>query len=342
MGLGLPFALARLGLYGLEPGALPFALTWIGVLVAAWLGGLWPAIVVSLVGLAVGNHVLTSGGKPPLGAGGVAFYVAFTLVLAVPADLYHRIASRRRADQRLLADMSQRMHRMARLNAMGELAGTLAHELNQPLTAIAGYADTARVLLRRDPPGVEQATQMLEKVLRQVERSRGIISRVRGQVAGGDLDLRPQSLRAMFDEAAEIGLARDRQHLDLQVELDRGADQVLADRIQIEQVMVNLLRNAAEAMAETRARELRIGSTPAGDGFVECFVADRGPGVSPEISARLFEPFATDKAEGMGVGLAVSRTIVEGHGGRIWAEPNPGGGAVFRFTLRSQQGGAAP
>jgi hypothetical protein len=127
VGLGLPFALLRPALYGIEHGALPFAFTWIGVLVAAWVGGLWPTLVVSLAGLAVGNHILVEAGKAPLGPGGVLFYTLFMLVLAVPAELYHRISRRRRADQQLLADMGQRLQRAARLNAMGELAGTLAH-----------------------------------------------------------------------------------------------------------------------------------------------------------------------------------------------------------------------
>jgi C4-dicarboxylate-specific signal transduction histidine kinase len=341
VGLGLPFALLRPALYGIEHGALPFAFTWIGVLVAAWVGGLWPTLVVSLAGLAVGNHILVEAGKAPLGPGGVLFYTLFMLVLAVPAELYHRISRRRRADQQLLADMGQRLQRAARLNAMGELAGTLAHELNQPLTAIASYAEAARLVLARQPGDSERAAGLLVKILGQTERARGIITRIRGQVSGEALDLKPQSLREMAEEATEVALARARDALDLRLNLDRSADRVLADRIQVEQVMINLVRNAAEAMAGSPTRELRIGSAPAGDGFVECYVADRGPGIAPEVQERLFQPFASDKAEGMGVGLAVSRTIVEGHGGRIWAEPNPGGGAIFRFTLRSAVGGAA-
>lgn len=341
LALGVPFALLRLGVYGLENGELPFAITWIGVLIAAWLGGLWPAILVSLIGLAVGNQVLASADKPTLAVGGVAFYVLFALVLIVPADLYHRVSRRRRVDQALLADMGVRMQRVARLNAMGELAGALAHELNQPLTAIASYADAAHWVLKRDPPDGEQAAELLQKILRQTDRSREIISRIRGQLSGADLKLEPQSLRVMFEEATEIGLARARDALELRFELDRTVDLVLADRIQVEQVMVNLVRNAAEAMAASTPRELRIGSTRGEDGFVECYVADRGPGVSACVQARLFEPFASDKEEGMGMGLAVSRTIVEGHGGRIWADPNPAGGAVFRFTLRTAEGGTA-
>ena len=341
LGLGLPFALLRPALYGLQDGVLPFAFTLIGVLIAAWVGGLWPTLVVSLVGLAVGNHILIEAGKPPLGPGGVLFYALFMLILAVPAELYHRVSRRRRADQQLLADIGQRVQRTSRLNAMGELAGTLAHELNQPLTAIASYAEAARLLLERQPSEPQRAAALLVKILGQTERARGTISRIRGQVSGEALDLKPQSLRQMVEEATEVGLARARDALDLRFSLDRNADRVLADRIQIEQVMINLVRNAAEAMAGSPTRELRIGSAPAGDGFVECYVADRGPGVAPEVQPQLFQPFASDKAEGMGVGLAVSRTIVEGHGGRIWAEPNPGGGAVFRFTLRCAPAGAA-
>ncbi|WP_337186274.1 ATP-binding protein [Phenylobacterium sp.] len=333
--LGVLIISLRLAFTGVPDGEMPFALVWLGVLVAAWIGGFGPATVASAVGLAIGQYILVSGGKSGIGFTGLAFYALFSLILIVPAEIYHRMKRRRQADQRLLADMTERLNRTGRLNAMGELAGALAHELNQPLTAISNYAGAAQYLARNNPTAAEDIAGLLDKIVGQTERSRGIISGIRRRLAGQDLQMAPESLSAMFEEAAEIALPSSaREPIAVRYAFHREADRVMADRIQIQQVMVNLVRNAAEAMAGSPHRELRIGSKLAADGLVECYVADRGPGVSPAMHEKLFQPFATDKAEGMGVGLAMSRTIVEAHGGRISADPNPVGGAIFRFGLR--------
>lgn len=341
--IGVPIVLLRLSLGKVLGAEAPFILTWVGILAATWVGGLWPALIVAAMGLGIGEYVLLSGGKAGLRAVGVLIYILFALALAVPGEMYRHMVRRRETDAKLLAEMRIRLDRVARLNAMGELAGTLAHELNQPLTAISSYADAARWMLKSTPPQTEEAGDILQKIVRQTGRTREIMARVRGYVTGSELELTPQSLSGMFQEAVEVGLVGAvGDGLSMRFEFDDSADQVLSDRIQLQQVMVNLIRNAAEAMANAPRRELRIGSRAIEDSRVECHVADRGTGISAEVAASLFQPFATDKSNGMGIGLAVSRTIVEGHGGKIWAENNADGGAVFRFTLMRAERTAAP
>ena len=150
-----------------------------------------------------------------------------------------------------------------------------------------------------------------------------------------------EAVSAMFEEAAAVAMPGSaRAGVVLRADFDPAADQVLADRIQVQQVMVNLLRNAVEAMAGRPRRELRIGCRARPDGLAQAYVADTGPGLDESLAERLFQPFVSGKAGGMGVGLAISRNIVESHGGAIWAEANAEGGATFHFTLKRAQSAA--
>ena len=140
----------------------------------------------------------------------------------------------------------------------------------------------------------------------------------------------------LVEEASALALVGAKEHaLRVKFQFDPRLDLVLADKVQIQQVLLNLVRNAIDAMIESDRRELTIYTTPGDDDMVTVNVADTGSGIAPEVSAQLFQPFMTTKRHGMGVGLSISRTIVEGHGGKIWAERNPGGGTIFRFTLRA-------
>lgn len=244
------------------------------------------------------------------------------------------LTERQRTEARLQELQSELVH-ISRLTALGEMASTLAHELNQPLSAIANYLrGSVRLLGTQDIPR-ERLTEALEKASEQTLRAGEIIRRLRDFVSRGETERRLESLPKLIEEAGALALVGAKEHgVQVQFNLDPAVNLVLADRVQIQQVVLNLIRNAIDAMEHSPRRELHVAARPVEDGFVQITVADTGPGVSPDVADQLFQPFITTKRHGMGVGLSISRTIVEAHGGRIWAEPTPGGGASFHFTLR--------
>ncbi|MDB5417306.1 MAG: sensor histidine kinase [Phenylobacterium sp.] len=232
---------------------------------------------------------------------------------------------------------AQLLH-VGRLNAMGEMAGTLAHELNQPLTAIASYTSAARRLAERDKGANPRLAELLRKAAEQTVRAGQIIRRVRDFVSRGEVQQHPERVSAMATEATALATSGGiRDGVTVRHKFDRDADMVLADRIQIQQVLVNLVRNATEASATSAAsehREVCVSTSPYQANLVRIDVADTGSGVTPEVAERLFQPFVTSKADGMGVGLSICKSIVEAHGGSIWMEQNKAGGATFSFTLQ--------
>ena len=224
---------------------------------------------------------------------------------------------------------------MSRLTAMGEMASTLAHELNQPLSAITNYLRGSIRLLASDKPELAQIGKALDLAAAQAIRAGDVIRRLRNFVSKGDSERRIESLPKLIEEASALALVGVRQQgVQVRFAMNRSMDLVLVDKIQIQQVLLNLIRNAAEAMEESAVRVLSVSTAGADNGMVEVRVDDSGPGISPEIADRLFLPFVTTKPQGMGVGLSICRTIIEAHGGRLWVEPSPSGGASFRFTLR--------
>ena len=226
---------------------------------------------------------------------------------------------------------------MSRYTALGEMASTLAHEINQPLTAITNYLKGSQRLLDRiEDKSAPVLREALGKAAEQAVRAGHIIRRLREFVARGESDRRIESLPKLIEDASTLALMGARENgIAVSFRLDPKADLVLADRIQVQQVLVNLIRNAIEIMIETpNERRLEIATVAAAEDVAEISVADTGTGLAPEVAAHLFQPFVTTKRKGMGLGLSICRTIVEAHGGKIWVESRPGGGTIFRFTLR--------
>lgn len=243
--------------------------------------------------------------------------------------------TRHKGQEEKVRELQNELLHALRLTAMGQLTSALAHELNQPLTAVMNYMNAARRSLgAAEDPAAVRVRELLEKAVDQTARAGQIIRRLRGFIEKKEPNRSLEDLNASVNEAVALGLvgAADR-NVKVTVRLDPSLPMLLFDRIQIQQVMVNLLQNAVEAMEEMDRREITIATALSAPDVVEVTVADTGPGVDAKMMPRLFEPFATTKSSGLGMGLTICRSIVEAHGGRLWAVPNPGGGAQFRFRL---------
>ncbi|AMK19748.1 MULTISPECIES: sensor histidine kinase [Sphingobium] len=244
------------------------------------------------------------------------------------------LTERQQAETRV-ADLQAELAHASRVTAMGTLASALAHELNQPLTAIANYLEAGRDMLDSDQPiDRELLREAMAESAAQALRAGEIIRSLREFIKRGETMRQPEPLRGLLAEGTALAfIGADSRGIDMDISVDRRVDEVFVNRVQLQQVIINLVRNAVDAMADSPARILRLSAAPAEDGRVEVVVSDSGPGLDPDMSRTLFTPFTTTKASGMGVGLSICQTIVEGHGGRIWAEPSQWGGAAFHFTL---------
>jgi len=326
---------------------LPVAAEWqvydLLVLPAIWaaarfgIGGAMMINVVLQVGLVVGFVTVMRDAE------GLTAYQARMLILTL-STLFLGVAvtGRRRAEDGLRRRQDQ-LDRCARLSLAGEMAAALAHEINQPLSAALTYARTAGRLLESGTAEPSRLRAALAGAASQTERAGAIVRSLREFIGRGELDRRPQALPALVREALAL-VDPDRQRAGIRVELAlaRGLPPLLVDAVQIQQVLVNLMRNAIEALegAGAARRQLALTAWRDPSGMVAVEIADSGPGLDPELAGRLFQPFATTKAAGMGLGLAICRTIIEAHGGRLWLAGNGPRGCAFRFTLpEADQGG---
>jgi two-component system, LuxR family, sensor kinase FixL len=244
-----------------------------------------------------------------------------------------RDITQRQASEARLQELQSELVHVSRLTAMGQMASALAHELNQPLLAIVGYMKGSRRLLES---GAEDHSNLLRDALDkagdQALRAGQIIRCLREFVGRGDSERRIESVKKLIEEASALALVGTKDRgVRVRFQFDPVIDLVLVDKVQIQQVLLNLMRNAVEAMDAVQRRELTIST-------VAVSVTDTRPGIAPELMSQLFQPFVTNKRHGMGVGLSICRTIVEAHGGQIVVEPNPAGGTIFRFTLRTAIG----
>jgi two-component system sensor kinase FixL len=246
------------------------------------------------------------------------------------------ITERQEVEARLQELQSEIVH-ISRLTALGEMASALAHELNQPLSAIANYMKGSRRLLEgRTDDQSRMIREAMDKAAEQSLRAGEIIRRLRDFVARGETERRIQSLNKLLEEASALALVGTRDRgVRVTYLFDPTLDLVLVDKVQIQQVVLNLVRNAIEAMENSERRELTIATERDRDGMAAVRISDTGTGISPDIAPQLFQPFITSKPHGLGVGLSISRTIVESHGGLITVAPNPQGGTTFRFTVRA-------
>ncbi|HEV8408193.1 MAG TPA: PAS domain S-box protein [Sphingomicrobium sp.] len=236
-----------------------------------------------------------------------------------------------------LQDLQSELAHVGRVSEMGTLASSLAHELNQPLTAVASYCESARDLLqtKADDETLEMVSEAMEEAAKQAIRAGQIVRRLRDFMSYGETERQVESMQRLINEANALALVGSREHqIDMQLSLDARADRVFVDRIQVQQVLVNLIRNAIDAMIDAPVRHLSI-RTQRQDGLTRVTVEDTGSGINETIAEQLFQPFVTSKQNGMGIGLSICRTIVQAHGGRIWFEPGRGGGTAFHFTLPS-------
>ncbi|MBV8166545.1 MAG: PAS domain S-box protein [Alphaproteobacteria bacterium] len=244
-----------------------------------------------------------------------------------------RDITERQGTERRLQELQSELLHNSRMSTMGQMASALAHELNQPLTAVINYAQAGRRLIGAGG-NPATLTEVLDKAVTQAERAGKIILRLRDFLERGDTERRLEDINKVVEEATALALvgAKD-SGVRVRFGIAQALPPVMIDKIQIQQVVLNLVRNALEAMEHSERREMTIDTARTDDGDVETVVVDSGPGLSPEVEAQLFQPFVSTKRTGMGLGLSICRTIVEAHGGRLTAGSHPAGGAIFRFTL---------
>lgn len=252
------------------------------------------------------------------------------------------LTERHRAEAELSRIQAELAH-FSRVSAMGTMASTLAHELNQPLTAVANYVRGARRMVQRDLADAgEGLLEVLEAAEASALRAGEIVRRLRELVSRGSVSAGVEDVERMIEEAGTLAFVDEQLHgITHRIEVDPAARRVRADRIQVQQVLINLIRNAVQAMQNCPVREILISAAPLDSDMIEIRVADTGQGIADHHMDTLFSHFMTTKKGGMGIGLPISRTIVEAHGGKIWAERREGGGAVFCFTLPRAKTGAA-
>ncbi len=247
------------------------------------------------------------------------------------AGFVRDVSARQTTEQRLHQLRSELVH-VSRLSEMGEMASALAHELNQPLTAIINYLQACRRLLGGQ--GGERVGELMQKAADQATRAGEIIHHLRRFIARGETERTLEQVNPVIEEAARLALVGAGQKgIAIAFDLATTLPPVLINKVQIQQVIINLVRNGVDALADAERRQIMVRSAPSGPDAIEIDVVDTGPGLAAEVVGRLFQPFVTTKPGGIGIGLSICRTIAEAHDGKLWATANPGGGTVFHLRL---------
>ena len=244
------------------------------------------------------------------------------------------LTERQLAESRMQELQSELLH-VSRLSDVGQMASALAHELNQPLAAIVNYVQAMRRLLHASNLQVPaRVVETMDKTVAQAARAGEIIQHLRSFIRKGESEHHSEDLNKVVEEATALGLVGAKESgIKVSVDLSPAAMPVFIDKVQIQQVVFNLIRNSVEALPESDLRELSVSTARGDDGQALVVVGDTGPGLAQKVIDQLFQPFVTTKEKGMGLGLSICRSIVESHGGRLWATPNPVKGVTFQFTL---------
>jgi C4-dicarboxylate-specific signal transduction histidine kinase len=253
------------------------------------------------------------------------------------------VTERRAAEEALRGALGD-LERASRLNTMGQLTASIAHEINQPLAAIITNAEACLLWLEADRPDLEEARQAATRIVRNGHRAGDIIKSVRALTRKSTPEMVPLGINDVIREVIVLmGAEFRRRGVRVETSLSSGLVSVVGDRVQLQQVVLNLIMNGIEAMAHPMNGQprLQISSTNDESGGVLVAIADSGPGLDLTRADRIFEAFFTTKPEGMGMGLSICRSIIDAHGGRLWASPNLPNGAVFQFALPATGGEAA-
>jgi C4-dicarboxylate-specific signal transduction histidine kinase len=242
----------------------------------------------------------------------------------------------RREAQVEVEEQRRLLSHLSRVSVLGQLSGALAHELNQPLTSIASNAEAALILLRRRPNDLSEIKAILRDIAADDQRAAQVIRRLRAMLERGETRLQSTDANELVGEVLELArMEMITRGVTAATKVEPDVPPVLGDRVQLQQVLLNLILNACEAMATMPPAERRLELIVKVDSMdnVRFSVRDRGTGIAPSLMDRLFEPFVTTKAEGLGLGLSMSRTIIAAHGGRMWAENNTDRGVTMHFLL---------
>jgi C4-dicarboxylate-specific signal transduction histidine kinase len=253
------------------------------------------------------------------------------------------VTERWQAEQEL-QQLRQEIAHVSRVSIMGQLASALAHEINQPLGAILRNAEAAELFIRHESPDLNEIRAILADIRKDDQRASAVISRMRALLKGHSLDARPIEVGELVGEVAALArVDAATRHVKLETNVSLGLPSVNGDRVHLQQVLLNLILNGMDALNSTTQKDRRVtvGARLDGPQSIQIAVSDTGSGIPADELARVFEPFFTTKPHGMGMGLPISRTIVEAHGGRLWGENNNGSGATFRFTLQAAKDAGA-
>lgn len=277
-----------------------------------------------IVALQLGGHRVTA----------VLEFQLLMAALTVTGLFLGMVVTNRREVEEQLRNRQTELNQALRMAAAGEMSSAFAHELNQPLSAISSYLRACQMMLAKPDEQRELLVETMDKVVAEAGRAGQVVHRLRDFYRSGVLQLERLSVEELLQGGLSPLKKRAERHgVAMTLTVASGLPEISVDRMQIETVLHNLVSNSIDAFAGSRQGKIEVSAALNAPGEVRVCVSDNGPGIVPEMAQRLFEPFATSKPEGMGLGLAITRSLLDAHGGKLWAEPASGRGARFCFTL---------